>query len=164
MESEYIYEADLNSFGEGGGVEHQEGQVSEEVIQHDGTGTNSYCCLCRCRHVEFRLLNVWWNCFYVVEEATAAAVAGIPDDNHNEHMVEESIVEGGEMQMMDHTGIVDGGQIISGDQIPIIAAPPHIPNTDVEISQEDELKSMERLDRSSPDLWPQNCTGWWWFR
>jgi len=64
---------------------------------------------------------------------------------------------GAEM-MVDDTGeIVDGGHIISGDQIPIVTAPSHMSSVDVEISPEDELRSHERLDRSSPDLWPQNC-------
>lgn len=51
-------------------------------------------------------------------------------------------------------------ETITDDQLNFLHhqhAPQPISNQpDVEISLEDHLKSNERLDRSSPDLWPQN--------
>jgi hypothetical protein len=59
-------------------------------------------------------------------------------------------------------GVVDGGMISTDTIIPmggVMGPPPsHIGHhQEVEVSTEDQLKSSERLDRSSPDLWPQNC-------
>jgi len=46
--------------------------------------------------------------------------------------------------------------ISTGDHISLMGPPTQIPHQEVEISTEDQLRSGERLDRSSPDLWPQN--------
>jgi len=123
MEGEYIYDTDLNNFGQG---------TTEEGSQEGG-------------QIE------------EVDAATEAAVAGIAEHQEHQEMVtvdetmeEVAASDAGEML----AAAVD--EIISGDQIPIMTAPAHIGQTDVEISSEDQLKSTERLDRSSPDLWPQN--------
>jgi hypothetical protein len=128
MEGEYIYDTDLNNFGQGTTEEVQ------EVAQDQGGQIEAD-----------------------VDAATEAAVAGIAEHQEIQEMVavdetmeEVAASDAGEML----AAAVD--EIISGDQIPIISAPAHIGQTDVEISSEDQLKSAERLDRSSPDLWPQN--------
>jgi len=77
----------------------------------------------------------------------------VEEENIEEHEVE--VPSGEDHGEMLGAEVMEG--IISGDQIPMMSAPAHVTQPDVEISQEDELKSTERLDRSSPDLWPQNC-------
>lgn len=84
---------------------------------------------------------------------TAAAVAGIAEEQDMSAGVEGTMdVDSSEIIA---AGVVDGG-MISTDHISLMG-PPHTAHPEVEISTEDQLRSVERLDRSSPDLWPQNC-------
>jgi len=122
METEYIYDTDLNNFGQG---------TTEEVSQDQGGQISE------------------------VDAVTETAVAGISEEHQEMVAVDETMEEVAASDASEMlAAAVD--EIISGDQIPIITAPAHIGQTDVEISSEDQLKSAERLDRSSPDLWPQN--------
>lgn len=98
-------------------------------------------------------------------DAAAAAVAGIPmpsselQIHQDGQIITETTVTSDTGDLMVGMSAADNevGALLSADQIPIMAAGSHIAQPDVEISPEDELRSNERLDRSSPDLWPQNC-------
>lgn len=95
-------------------------------------------------------------------DATAAAVAGIPGATTEIHLqdgqiITETVTTDTDLMAGITAADAEVGALLSADQIPIMAAGLHIVQPDVEISPEDELRSNERLDRSSPDLWPQNC-------
>lgn len=101
-----------------------------------------------------------------IEVTTSAAVTGeIPIATSELHLQDGQIIAETTVTSDANDLMVGGlsssdaevGALLSADQIPIITAGSHIAQPDVEISPEDELRSNERLDRSSPDLWPQNC-------
>jgi rRNA maturation endonuclease Nob1 len=101
----------------------------------------------------------------VGEIDTAAVVAGIPIATselqyQDGQIISETTVttEGSDLMVGMSAADAEVGALLSADQIPIMAAGSHIVQPDVEISPEDELRSNERLDRSSPDLWPQNLS------
>jgi len=118
METEYIYDTDLNNFGQG---------TTEEVSQDQGGQISE------------------------VDAVTETAVAGISEEHQEMVAVDETMEEVAASDASEMlAAAVD--EIISGDQIPIITAPAHIGQTDVEISSEDQLKSAERLDPEDINL------------
>ncbi|ODN04958.1 Protein lin-52 [Orchesella cincta] len=166
METEFIYETDLSAFaqaaaagvqvqvpvsvGDGEEVHHEvtEGEMqvhSEEVAttQHIMTEAEA-----------------------AEMDATAAAVAGIPVATSELQLQDGQIITETTVTSDDTGDLIVGmsaadaevGALLSADQIPIMTAGSHIAQPDIEISPEDELRSNERLDRSSPDLWPQNLS------
>lgn len=100
-----------------------------------------------------------------MDTTTAAAVSGIPIATTELQLQDGQIITETVTETDTAADLIVGmsgadaevGALLSADQIPIMTAGSHIVQPDVEISPEDELRSSERLDRSSPDLWPQNC-------
>lgn len=94
-----------------------------------------------------------YNCDFVI--VTAAAVAGIAEEQDMSVGVDGTMdVDSSEIIA---AGVVDGGMISTDHISSLMGHSSHAPHLEVEISTEDQLRSVERLDRSSPDLWPQNC-------
>jgi len=145
METEFIYEADLSAFTQGG--------VQVQVPVSVGGGDQQHEDLITTQVIDGGTAEM---------DAATAAVAGIPISTELQfqdgQIISETTVtsDGGDLMMSASDAEV--GALLSADQIPIMAAGLHITQPDVEISPEDELRSNERLDRSSPDLWPQNLS------
>jgi len=163
METEFIYETDLSAFAQAAasGVQVQvpvsvdeEGhhEIAEGEMQvHSEEITTTQQVMTEAETEEM--------------DVTAAAVAGIPVPTtelqlQDGQIITETTVTSDNGDLMVGMSAVDAevGTLLSADQIPIMTAGSHIAQPDIEISPEDELRSNERLDRSSPDLWPQNLS------
>ena len=84
---------------------------------------------------------------------TAQAVDAITEEIPSGVVEDEGMDVESEIAIGGSDVVVDGGMICSSDQLSFAPSS----QQEVEISTEDQRRSSEKLDRSSPDLWPQNC-------